>query len=478
MLPKQPEPEPGNDGTGIGTDGWHRDRRLMLPLSNHTSSTYTALTSPISCARRRRLISLPPNTKAGRMILLILALLLGFFLHYMWKAEAASSKPWKPDDSSLAFSKRPLPPPSNETLLSSAGYKLPLQTKGRDIVDQNGKRFKLSSVNWYGASDELFIPGGLDVQHRDVIASTIRSLGFNSVRMPYSDEMVISNPEVPLRLLAANQDLVGKRALDVFEATITALTDAGLAVIVNNHITTATWCCGADPCDAGWANDFLPGSLCRVRQTEAEWIDHWVTVMTRFVDNPLVIGADLRNEVRGLWGTMPWERWAAAAERAGNALLRITPDWLIIVGGTESSNDLTGVRRRPVELDVANRLVYSAHVYSWSGWGSMGGRYSKRTYASFVKAMRQNWGYLVEENLAPVWIGEFGAPDRPGIGDANYWQNLMRYLKAIDADFGYWAINPRKPKDNEKESYSLVEDDWVTPVLDYRMKDMTELMRQ
>ena len=49
----------------------------------------------------------------------------------------------------------------------------------------------------------------------------------------------------------------------------------------------------------------------------------------------------------------------------------------------------------------------------------------------------------------------------PGAGDANYWQNLLRFLKSIDADFGYWAINPRKPRGNERESYRLVEDDWV-----------------
>ena len=130
-----------------------------------------------------------------------------------------------------------------------------------------------------------------------------------------------------------------------------------------------------------------------------------------------------------------------------------------------------------VNLDVPDRVVYSAHVYAWSGWGSSEGRYAKRAYASFVRAMRRNWGYLVEGDVAPVWIGEFGAPHHPGVGDVNYWQNLMRYLKAIDADFGYWAINPRKPKDDEKEGYCLVEDDWVTPVLDYRMRDMTELMR-
>ncbi|KAK0747886.1 glycoside hydrolase superfamily [Apiosordaria backusii] len=422
------------------------------------------------------------------MFLTLLAiLLLGTYFFRLWRAEAALAIPWTPPPDARLFSQRPLPAPIEASFLPStvalketdsvSGYVLPLKTQGRNIVDQAGKRFKLSSVNWYGASDELFIPGGLDIQHRSTIAKTIKKLGFNSVRMPYSDEMVVKNPTILPHLLAENQDLIGQRALDVFVACVEALTDEGIAVIVNDHITTATWCCGADPCDASWSNDWLPGVVCKVRQTEEDWIDNWETVMGRLIKNELVIGADLRNEVRGVWGTMPWDRWASAAEKAGNRLLRMKKDWLIIVGGTESGNDLTGVRRRPVSLEVEDRVVYSAHVYSWSGWGSLEGRYSKRTYPSFVGAMRKNWAYLVEGDVAPVWIGEFGAPDEPGRGDANYWENLMKYLKSIDADFGYWAINPRKPKENEKETYSLVEDDWVTPVLDYRMKDMTELMR-
>jgi len=411
------------------------------------------------------------------MFLLILAALLGIGIIYLYRAESTLSIPWIPDAASRLFAQRPLPPPLDDTFLSSPTYTLPLRARGRHVVDANGRRFKLSSVNWYGASDELFIPGGLDVRHRDDIARTIRRMGFNSVRLPYSDEMVMANPAVPPHLLAANADLVGLKAVDVFAAVVDALTGQGIAVVVNNHITSATWCCGADPCDAGWANDHLPSMMCRVRQSEDEWIAHWEELMARFTNNSLVVGADLRNEVRGVWGTMTWERWAAAAERAGNALLRMNPDWLIVVGGTESGNDLSGVARRPVVLDVPDRVVYSAHVYSWSGWGSLGGRYAKRTYASFVQAMRKNWAYLVEGGVAPVWVGEFGAPDKPGQGDANYWKNLLRYLKAIDADFGYWAINPRKPKDDEKETYCLLDDDWETPVLDYRMKDMTELIR-
>ncbi|KAG7293357.1 hypothetical protein NEMBOFW57_003405 [Staphylotrichum longicolle] len=411
------------------------------------------------------------------MFLFILAALLGAAVLYIRRSESSLGIPWIPDASARLFAQRPLPPPLDDTFLSSPKFALPLRAKGRNVVDANGRRFKMSSVNWYGGSDELFIPGGLEVVHRDVIARTVRRMGFNSVRLPYSDEMVMANPVVMPHLLAANPDLVGLRAMDVFQAVVEALTREGIAVIVNNHITSATWCCGADPCDAGWANDHLPGMMCRVRQTEEEWIEHWEEIMGRFRNNSLVIGADLRNEVRGMWGTMPWDRWATAAEKAGNALLKMNPDWLIIVGGTESGNDLTGVARRPVVLDVPDRVVYSAHVYSWSGWGSLGGRYAKRTYPSFVQSMRKNWAYLVEGDIAPVWVGEFGAPADPGVGDANYWKNLLRYLKTIDADFGYWAINPRKPKDDDRETYSLVEDDWITPILDYRMKDMTELIR-
>jgi aryl-phospho-beta-D-glucosidase BglC (GH1 family) len=210
--------------------------------------------------------------------------------------------------------------------------------------------------------------------------------------------------------------------------------------------------------------------------TEDEWIENWETIMEPHVKNPLVVGADLRNEVRSLWGTLSWDTWAAAAERAGNRLLEMNPDWLIVVGGTGSGNFLTEAGVRPVKLFVPNRVVYSAHVYGWSGWGSAEGRYAKRPYASFVKSMRDNWAYLLEQDIAPVWIGEFGAPDKPSEGDAHYWRNLMRYLAAVDADFGYWALNPRKPKDNLKEAYSLIRDDWESPVLDYRMRDMRRLM--
>jgi endoglucanase len=371
-----------------------------------------------------------------------------------------------------------VPPPATTHFpdyIKTKTYFPPFHTQGRNIIDAEDQVVKLASVNWYGASDELFIPGGLDVQHRDDIVKAIRRMGFNSVRLPYSDEMVVSNPLIPSDLLVANQDLIGLDALAIYAAVVTSLTDAGIFVIPNNHITHATWCCGINPCDSGWRNDYL-GPVCRVAQTEEQWANNWVTVMAPYVENPWVIGADLRNEPRGVWGTMRWATWAAAAEYAGNRLLQLNKDWLIIVEGTSSSNDLASVATRPVILEIPSRVVYSSHVYSWSGWGSLGGMYGKRTYESFVESMQENWAYLLDEELAPVWVGEFGAPHQMSKNDKNYWDHLLKFLKSVDADFAYWAINPRKPHDNEEETYGLLEDDWKTPIWDYRTKDIVELI--
>lgn len=374
-----------------------------------------------------------------------------------------------PDDRKLRF----------DTFVANAStrstvWSLPLSTSGRHVVGADGRPVRLASVNWYGASDAAQVPGGLEAQHRALIASAIHRLGFNSVRLPYSDEMVRTNPVVDAEQVAANPDLVGLRVLDVFFAVVHALTEQGIAVIVNNHITESRWCCDLQPCDLTWSNSAL-GPLCRVRQTEDDWIANWRAVMAPLVDNPLVIGADLRNEPRGLFGAPGWAVWARAAAKCGDALHKLNPDWLVVVEGIGSANLLQYARQTPVLLSRANKLVYSAHVYGWSGWGS-GRPYWTRGYGSFAAEMRANWGWLMDEDVAPVWVGEFGAPAHPNKGDAHYWHNLMRYLREVGRPgFAYWALNPTK-FDGQGEGYSVVQRDWLTPRRDYRLFDILRLI--
>ena len=58
---------------------------------------------------------------------------------------------------------------------------------------------------------------------------------------------------------------------------------------------------------------------------------------------------------------------------------------------------------------------------------------------------------------------------------------LVTYLKELDGQYSksahvaYWAMNPRKWKDNEYESYGLVKDDWNEIKWDYRLADILSL---
>ncbi len=62
----------------------------------------------------------------------------------------------------------------------------PLSTSGRFIVDAHGKRVRLAGVNWYGASEDLGVPAGLDRTDLNTLAELIAAQGFNCVRFPFS----------------------------------------------------------------------------------------------------------------------------------------------------------------------------------------------------------------------------------------------------------------------------------------------------
>src|SRR5580693_6807345 len=134
----------------------------------------------------------------------------------------------------------------------------PLSTSGRFIVDKNGRRVRLAGVNWYGASQDMGVPAGLDHINRSTLAGLIAAQGFNSVRLPFSVWMTERTAPVPQEALTANRDLDGKTPLEVYDACVKALTDKGLIVIPNCHLLDFGWCCTNDDSNGLWFNDRFP----------------------------------------------------------------------------------------------------------------------------------------------------------------------------------------------------------------------------
>ncbi|KJY45191.1 glycoside hydrolase, partial [Streptomyces sp. NRRL S-444] len=195
----------------------------------------------------------------------------------------------------------PVPAAAAPAAPAGEAWTPPLSTRGRYIVDADGNRFRLRSGNWDGAQGSWSgsgdrndpathhsgqnsngIPIGLDRVPLPALLADFRALGLNSIRLPFSNEMLRTTAPVPDAAVAANPALRGRTPLQVYDAVVTALTDAGFAVILNNHTVTTRWCCGLDG-NERWNSG----------RSTAQWADDWVFLARRYRDNPRVVGADL-----------------------------------------------------------------------------------------------------------------------------------------------------------------------------------------
>ena len=318
---------------------------------------------------------------------------------------------------------------------TARAVQLPLHTAHHWIVDAKGDRVKLAGVNWYGADNPEFAVGGLAYRPLAAIAHEVKAMGFNSVRIPWSNQLVETNPLVPDYALAANPALKGKRALEVLDLTVDALAREGLYVILDNHVSRADWCCFEGDGNALWHSPEYP---------EQRWLADWRFMARRYKRQPAVIGADLRNELRfgAAWGGENADLdWHAAAERGGNAILAENPNLLIFVEGVDYALDLSGFGRLPVKLKIPNHLVYSAHDYPFSHRGI-------QTFDDYVKTVQAKWAYLRQQSEAPLWIGEFGTCQAARCLDSadprqqGFWfRNILRFLRETDLDWCYWPLN-------------------------------------
>jgi endoglucanase len=354
----------------------------------------------------------------------------------------------------------PIPEPTpvvTQPIAAATGVlQYPLSTKGNQIVDANGQPVQLAGVNWYGMNTNDYVPQGLWARDYKSMLSQIKGLGFNLIRVPFSYDSVYAGPE---RIndginywLGANEEFRGKRPIEVLDLIVQEAGRQGLMIVLENHNFQA---------------DTQPQLWYQDGYSEGMWIDMWKKLAQRYANQPNVIGADLKNEpnTTATWGNGDLATdWRLAAERAGNEVLSVNPKWLIIVEGVgEDPSDPNTSQKRywwgqnleragqfPVRLNLPNRLVYSPHDY---------GPGNARTLRveefipylndpTFPNNLEPRWdtafGYLHDQNIAPIFMGEFGGPgpayyDRDGL-----WQDkLIPYLDRKDMSWAYWAWNPQ-----------------------------------
>ncbi|WP_224250152.1 glycoside hydrolase family 5 protein [Hyalangium gracile] len=341
------------------------------------------------------------------------------------------------------------------TSSGAMGY---LRTVGSRIETSTGQEVRLTGLNWFGFEGSSRVPYGLDRRSMGSLLDQMKALGYNSLRLPYSNEMLRSgvSPDPAFVSYSLNPELQGLTSLEVMDRIIDAARQRGLRVVLDRHRP-----------DASSQSELWYRSN---RATEEKaWIDDWKMLAHRYKGNPTVVGVDLHNEPHGraTWGDGNLDTdWRLAAERAGNAILAENPDLLIIVEGIESyannwywwGGNLRGARDFPVRLNVSGRLVYSTHDYPESVYGQpwFQNKPSTGYPANLPGVWDATWGFLVKENRAPVWVGEFGTKLETE-SDRQWLQTLSGYLQSNRMSFAFWSLNP-----NSDDTGGLLQADWTT----------------
>ncbi|NYZ22416.1 cellulase family glycosylhydrolase [Azospirillum oleiclasticum] len=345
----------------------------------------------------------------------------------------------------------------------------PLSTRGNQIIDSSGKAVKLTGVNWFGGEGYAFVPNGLWADSYQGHMDKMKDLGFNLIRLPYSDAM-LDNGRSPNGGIdySLNPDLRGLTSLQVFDKIIEYADKIGMKIMLDHHRSGD----GASANENGlWYTDQYPESV---------MIKNWQMLAERYADNPSVVAADLHNEPHGAatWGDGNRATdWAAAAERIGNAIQKVNPDLLLMVEGIEIyqnnwdwwGGNLMGAKDEGIDFNVDNKLVYAPHSYgpglyqmSWFNTGDFPNNLPAKLTESF--------GHLFKDNIAPILIGEFGGR----FDDAQERAWINKFVQYVNGDLDgngskdipagdqgmswtYWSWNP-----NSGDTGGILNDDWTS----------------
>ncbi len=324
-----------------------------------------------------------------------------------------------------------------------------LHVSGTQILDSHNNPVRLTGVSWFGFETSTFCPQGLWARSMPSMLDQIKSLGFNVIRVPYSTQMFDAGSTVNSIDYSLNPTLEGLTPIQVLDQLVAGAQSRGIKIILDRHTLAA------DTQEPLWYTTQYP---------ESRWISDWQMLATRYLGNDTVIGFDMHNEPHepATWGdgnlATDW-RWAA--ERGGNAVLSVNPKLLIFVEGIDQNDyywwggDLSLAGQYPVNLSVPAQLVYSAHDYpnsvSPSPW------FNDPTYpANLPSIWNQYWGYLVEQKIAPVWLGEFGTADAT-TSDQQWFSSIASYISQYQLNFTYWCWNP-----NASDTGGILADDWQT----------------
>lgn len=381
-----------------------------------------------------------------------------------------------------------------------------LHVENGKIVDMNGNEVWMTGVNWFGYNVGSQVFDGVWSANMHDCLDLIADHGFNLLRVPMSTQIILqwknnepdpiiklneySNPELTIEGVEGGKPMY---SFDIWNIAVKWCRENGIKIMMDIHSASTNAAGHNYPVwyDPSYSTD--------------DWLEALEWFCDYYKDDDTIIAIDLKNEPHGKpeEGTFAkWDEstdennWKYAAERGAMACLNQNPNLLIMVEGTECYPDfaggadwstpsvdyanygkfsgvygawwganLRGVRDCPVDIgEYTKQIVYSPHDYGpevfkqeWFYLNDPDKTFSRETLLDDY--WYDTWAYLVEENMYPLLMGEWGGwvdDEHDKTGENRHWlQEIRDYMIDKHIHHTFWCFN-----ENSSDTGGLVYDNF------------------
>ena len=234
------------------------------------------------------------------------------------------------------------------------------------------------------------------ITHDDI--RFIKSLGFNSVRVPLHYRLFVSE---------WNADSLDGPGFALLDRLIAWCREEGLYVILDMHAAPGGQT--GDNIDDSWGHPYLYDS----EHNQALLIGIWRNLAKRYSDDPAVLGYDLLNEPIAHFLDTDYfnPKLEPLFKRIAAAIREVDPNHIIILSGAQwgTNFDVLGA---PFD----DKLAYTFHTY----------------WTDPVQDAIQRYVDFANTHNVPLWLGESGE-------NTDQWVAAMRQLlEANDIGWAFW----------------------------------------
>ncbi len=359
-----------------------------------------------------------------------------------------------------------------------------------EIVDMYGNPVWMTGCNWFGYNVTTQCFDGVWSRNMHEMLNEMADHGFNLLRVPMSTQILLQwknrepdpymvkinewkNPELTVEGVEGGTP---KYSFDIWNMAVEWCRENGIKIMMDIHCATTASNGHQLPLwyDSNYSTD--------------DWLEALSWFAEYYKDDDTVIAIDLKNEPHGkndgqgmaIWDDSTAENnWKYAAERGAAACLEQNPNLLIMVEGIEVypkfengedwdspavdyahyddpdaqafhgawwGGNFRGARDYPIDLgEHQDQLVYSPHDYGPLVWEQEWFKKDFTTQTLLDDYWYDTWAYLIEENISPLLMGEWGGfydDEHDPTGDNRKWMTLLRdYMIDKRIHHTFWCFN-------------------------------------